>query len=367
MFENWLRPIDRKEIVLRRPAPYQFGRQVKIFGKEWPDLRDVRIGLIGIGDKEANAVRSALYEMSFPFEGLQIADLGNARKADPAFLIPMIRELLESGIFPVLIGADAQGTPAQYKAFLSLQQHTSLAVVDERVRYNPGAEAQAEDYLNDILGNRRSQLFHLALLGIQAHYVDPAVLELLDKKNFEYVGLGRARTNLSELEPIIRDADLLSFHISAIKQLEAPGQAFPTPSGFFTEEACQICRYAGMSDKLKSFGIYGYRKTPDRKGVGAHTVAQMVWYFIDGFFNRKNDFPASTDGLVEYIVEFKEREFQIVFWKSSKSGRWWMQVPVKTNKKIQRHRLVPCSYNDYKLAGQEELPDRLLNALKRFS
>jgi len=28
--------------------------------------------------------------------------------------------------------------------------------------------------------------------------------------------------------------------------------------------------------------------------------------------------------------------------------------------------LIPCSYNDYKMASQDELPDRLVNAFKRF-
>ena len=43
-----------------------------------------------------------------------------------------------------------------------------------------------------------------------------------------------------------------------------------------------------------------------------------------------------------------------------------MEVPIKTRKKHERHRLVPCSYNDYLQACNEDLPDRLINAYRRF-
>ena len=93
----------------------------------------------------------------------------------------------------------------------------------------------------------------------------------------------------------------------------------------------------------------------------------MIWYFVDGYYHRMNDFPASMNGLVEYIVEYKHIEQPVTFWKSSKSGRWWMQIPFKTSSKHQRHKLIPCSYQDYQQACQDGLPDRLINAYKRFS
>ncbi len=33
----------------------------------------------------------------------------------------------------------------------------------------------------------------------------------------------------------------------------------PSPNGFYGEEICQMARYAGMSTKLTSFGIYDYK------------------------------------------------------------------------------------------------------------
>jgi formiminoglutamase len=133
------------------------------------------------------------------------------------------------------------------------------------------------------------------------------------------------------------------------------------------EEACQICRYAGLSDKLKAFGVFGFRKVFDRQDQTAQITAQMIWYFLEGLLQRKGDFPASLDGLTEYIVERKDYESPLKFWKSRRSGRWWVQVSAPSTENHAQQRLVPCSHNDYLSAcQQEELPERILNILKRF-
>lgn len=366
MLDNWLQPIDPKNIpAASQNAPWQFGRNITAYQRELPSLRRARIALIGIDDKEANEVRKALYAMAFPFADLKIVDLGNLRRTEPAFMVAPLKELLNSRIFPIVLGRDVHQTSAIYQAFLSLQPWINLVTIDERIRFDPERK-QPDWFLNNIVGNRSYKLFHLGHIGAQTHYCPPRIFDLLDQMHFDHIRLGKARAQLGEVEPLVRDADLLSLHLAALRQSDAPGVPNPSPNGFHWEEACQIARYAGMSDKLKAMGIFGYRKSLDRKAQTAQGVAQLIWYFIDGFYHRKNDFPASTDGLIEYIVEFKKLEYQLTFWKSSRSGRWWMQIPVKSKKKYQRHRLIPCSYQDYKMACREELPERLLNALQRF-
>lgn len=366
MLDNWLRPISLQEIFTEELAPLTFGSKLHLYSNTFPNLEQTKIALLGTSETETNAIRQALYRMSFPFQQLQIADVGNTRKSDNAFLIPLLKELLDSQIIPILVSPNAQQILALYKAFQSLQSHISFNVVDERLMLDELQKSNNPFYLNDILLNTRSRLFHFGAIGCQTHYTDPTAFQFLEKNHFDCIRLGGARADLSEVEPVVRDGDLMAFHLSALKQADAPAVANATPSGFTVEEACQICRYAGMSDKLKAFGIFGFENDLDRNAQTAQVVAQMIWYFIEGFYNRKNDFPASNESLTEYIVEFKGIEYQLVFWKSQRSGRWWMQVPVKIGKKYNRHRLIPCSYNDYKLACQDELPERLLNAYKRF-
>ncbi len=363
MLQNWLKPLPSSLLKTSETLPdSQFGKNILSFATQLPDLKKVKIALIGVGEKEANTVRESLYRMIYSFPKGVVADLGNLRKAEASLLIPVITELLTGRILPVIVAGKDDFARAQFLAYQDAKALINLATVDERFRFaGPG------EVYTPLLKPLHPLLFNFGLVGLQAHQTYPEAVEFLTKNNFDVVRLGKSRSAIEETEPVLRDADLLTFHLGALKQSEAPGVEAASPSGYFTEEACQLCRYAGMSDKLTSFGIYGYHNDLDRDAQTAQTVAQMVWYFLEGFFNRKNDYPASKAGLTEYIVEYRQLNYQLTFWKSIKSGRWWMQVPVATRKKHERHRLVPCSYLDYQQACREELPERLLQAMQRFS
>ncbi|MBK9336813.1 MAG: arginase family protein [Lewinellaceae bacterium] len=344
-----------------------FGKNIHVFGTSFPNLQGVRVALIGAGDKEANAVREVLYRTTYPFPQGAVADLGNLRRAEPSVLIPVLFELLSGNILPIVLAHSDELARAQFLAYQEAKSLANLVVVDEMLRFaDPDSALAAQSVYTRLLRPRHPQLFHFGILGFQTHQTPADRVDLLYENNFDALRLGKSRAAMEEAEPVLRDADMLAFHLAALKQSDAPGVENPSPSGYFVEEACQLCRYAGMSDKLTSFGIFGYHRDHDRDQQTAQVVSQMVWYFLEGFFNRKNDFPASTDSLTEYIVDFRQLHYQITFWKSARSGRWWMQTPVASEQKHQRHYLVPCSFQDYQAACREELPDRLLQALRRF-
>jgi formiminoglutamase len=367
MLDNWLSPISLSTLALPDLNEDQLGSRIQIHTEgKFPSLQGIQIAILALNEREGVALRKALYPLSFPFEGLHIADLGTIRKNTEEFIMPVLIELHESGILPIIVGTDPALMQIQYKGLQHELQHINMVAIDEHIRLSVPAEGVKPDLFNEIVFQEKSKLFNLGIIGCQTHFVLPSTYRLMEELHFDYIRLGTARTNLSEVEPIIRDADLLGFQLASLKQSEAPGQESATPSGFTIEEACQLSRYGGMSEKVKSFGIFGYKSALDRKAQTANVLAQMIWYFLDGLHNRKGDFPVATDGLTEYIVELKSLDFTVTFWKSQRSGRWWLQVPVKTAKKHQRHRLIPCSYNDYKMASQDELPDRLVNAFKRF-
>lgn len=366
MLENWLRPLNTEKFNDLEILNHQFGNRIVKYDQTMPDLSKVKVAIIGLGEEDADAVRKSLYQMSFPFGRLKVADLGNARKMDLTFLIQLIKELIDGKITPILIGRNANLALAQYRAHQACQSSINHVHIDERIPFHPKDGDSGDYFLNPIFKNTRSKLFNFSALCGQSHFLDSPTLMEMERRNFECFRLGKVRSNLEETEPIVRDADLISFNLSTLRQSDAPAVEKPSPSGLLLEEACKITRYAGMGDKLTSIGFYGFDKERDRDSQTAQAIAQLMWYFLDGFYNRKNDFPNSMSGLVEYIVDFKAHDYQITFWKSNKSGRWWLQVPVKTKRKHHRHRLIPCSYEDYLKACKEELPERLWNAIKRF-
>ncbi len=359
MLQNWIKPLSAafcKHAVDAQPD-WALGKHMLLNRTEVPDLKKVKAAIIGVGEKEANAIREQLYSSAHVFPKGAIADLGNLRKADSALLIPVLYELLSGKVMPIVISGKDELAKGQFLAYQEAKALVNLAVIDERFALD-GA-------YGTLLKPRHPQLFHFSQIGLQVHHTDPRAIEFLVKNHFDVVRLGKSRANLEETEPVLRDADLLTFHLGALKQCEAPAVNSPTPSGYFTEEACQLCRYAGMSDKLTSFGLYGYQAEADPTRLTAQSAAQMIWYLLDGLFNRKGDYPAATTGLTEYVVDFRKLNYQLTFWKSIKSGRWWMQIPVATHRKHDRHRLVPCSFQDYQSACREELPERLMQAMER--
>lgn len=182
---------------------------------------------------------------------------------------------------------------------------------------------------------------------------------MYDKLFFNALRLGAFSGKLDQAEPIIRSADMVSFDISAIRASEAGGNANAGPNGLYGDEACQLARYAGMSDKCSSVGFYEYNPSFDPMGQTAMLISQMIWCFVDGYYSRKKDAPMyPKSNYMIYRTTLEAEDYELVFVKSKKSDRWWMQVPYFGSKSVnERFYLVPCRYEDYQLAVAGEMPD----------
>jgi formiminoglutamase len=365
MFKDFFEPISKSilETILTF-SRYQIGKSIDCYIDTFPDITQVKIVIIGLDDS-FNKVRPLFYQLNQNFKNLKIADLGNIKFPTSENISLVLRELLLKGVLPIVIGESIQNAFELYEAHSVHNRLTNLVIVDEKIPYTMDKRRKRSHYLNRILDEPKHNLFNLGIIGHQSHHVDKRILAYFDKEFFEYQRLGLIRNNLEETEPLIRDADLMCFDLSVLKRIEVPGCEAASPSGIFTEDACQITYYAGMSDKMSSLGIFGFNSELDNRAQTAQVISQLIWYFLYGYYNRKQDYPVSMGNFIEYIVNFKNSNYQITFWKSNKSDRWWMEVPIK-DKRQKRHRLIPCSYQDYLQACREELPERLLNAYKRF-
>ena len=362
IFQNFFEPIS-KDINerIQMLSNNQVGKSLDFYITTFPDLTHTKIALIGL-HKGFNVVRPFLYSMNLHFKNLQIADLGNLKSTNKETIDVVLKHLLSKDILPIVIGENFEKAYFQYKAFDRL---TNIVIIDEQIPLILDKRRKETLLLDNILTTSKNNLFNLSVIGYQSHYVDKRILSYFDKNHFEYLRLGQIRNNLEETEPVIRDADMVAMNLSVLKKIEVPGCVAASPSGIFTEDACQLAYYAGMSDKLTSFGLFGFDSRKDLNNQTAQVLSHIIWYFLYGYYNRKQDYPISKGNFTEYIVDFKRHHYQITFWKSNRSDRWWMEVPVK-DKRQRRHRLIPCSYQDYLQACREELPERLLAAYRRF-
>lgn len=367
MLHYWLKPLPAKITNINSDGD-TLNKYIVPFTKDMTDITAFDVALVGVHTLEADAIRVELYRLSLPENNIKIIDVGNLRNLETATIVAVIKELLAGKILPVILGAALPITYQIIRAYEDALASVNLALVDEMIRVFPRTYNKDEkNLISHIFDIQIPKISAISVIGYQAHFTSQKEIQFCTDRHIECIRLGRARADIESLEPIIRDADILSFNMAAIRFADAPAQTNASPSGFFIDEACQIARYAGMSDKMTAFYLYGYEGKLDNRLQTAQTMAQICWYFLEGFYQRKRDFPISIDNLTQYVVNYKETDFNINFWKSPASGRWWMQIPVQDTAIAPRYYLIPCAYKDYEAACNGDLSERLLHAIQRFS
>ncbi|HAL81771.1 MAG TPA: arginase [Mucilaginibacter sp.] len=360
----------------------QLGSKIAYFSDNFPDLeQEAAIAIIGVQEDRfavnnagcalgPDYIREKLYRLNEGNYPTKIIDLGNIRQGDTVSdtyfaLKTVVNELIKKDIIPVVLGGGQDLTYAQYMAYETLEQKVDLVIIDQAFDLDEddngseSIETTSASYLNRIFLHEPNYLFNFSNLGYQTYFASQESLRVMDKLYFDTTRLGELSGNVALAEPIIRNASMVSFDIGAIRSADAMGNANAGPNGFYGEEACQLARYAGFNDKLSSIGFYEFNPAYDNNGQTALLIAQMVWYFIDGVYNRKKDFPLNPKSqYLIYKTSLKHGEHELVFVKSKKTDRWWMQVPYPTGgSKNERFHLVPCGYEDYKTAVSGEMPD----------
>ena len=382
-------PIDENIVAFKSSDNASlFGNIIEKYTRNsgFPSIEGASIAIIGVPEDRMavenegcglapNFVRKYLYRLYKGATKISIVDLGNIiRGASPndtyVALSQVITTLIENKVLPIVIGGSQDLTYANYLAYEDLGQIINIVSVDYAFDIGKNEkEINSKSFLSKIILHQPNFLFNYANIGYQTYFVDQEAIELMSKLYFDVFRLGNVRADMEEVEPIVRNADMMSFDISAIRHSDAPGNNNASPNGFYGEEACQIARYAGLSDKLSSIGFYELNPVFDNNEQTSHLTAQMIWYFIEGFCSRKRDFPLKEkDEYVKYRVSLKEDNQEIVFYKSKKSDRWWMEVPYQSSlSKYERHHLVPCSYKDYQVACKEEIPDKWWQAYQKLT
>jgi formiminoglutamase len=354
--------------------------------KSFPSLENTTVAIIGVPDDRGSrinkgcadapdAVRKKLYRLKQGNFKLSICDLGNINPGETmqdthSALSTILAELIKAGVMPVILGGSQDLAFAQYSAYQKLEQTVNIVNIDSHFDLGTtNDEITSNTYLGKIILHKPNYLFNYSNIGYQSYFVGHEAVELMNKLYFDVYRLGQVRTNIEEAEPIVRNADMLIFDIASVRQADAPGNRNSSPNGFYGEEICQIIRYAGISDKLSSIGFYEINPGFDINDQTSHLVAQAIWYFFEGYYHRKKDQPGSNKrNFTRYRVNVKNTDHEIVFYKSKKSDRWWMEVPCQdSHTRYQRHNLLPCSYKDYLTALNEELPERWWQAFQKLN
>jgi arginase family enzyme len=388
-WSDFLNPVNIFDELRKQHNRARFGDLITAYQEEgnFPSLEGMDIAIVGVEEARAattnkqcdqapNAVRKYLYELFPNNPNIKIVDVGNIKRG---FELPdtyvalsaVLSELLYRKIVPIIIGGSHDLAYANYLAYENIEK--IINIVDVDAVFDIGEtedENHHRSYLSKIILHQPNFLFNLTNIGHQSYLTDQQGLNLIRNLLFDAFRLGTVKSNMEEVEPMVRNADMISIDISSVRMSDAPGNENALPNGFYGEDLCRIARYAGVSDKLTSFGIYEVNPELDVRGQTCHLTAQIIWYFIDGFYERKNDFPADEDkaNYLKYTVKSDSFAEDMIFHKSTKSDRWWVEIPCseKIRKKYRYQYFVPCSYNDYLTACKNEVPERWLRVYEKL-
>lgn len=345
-----------------------------------PDYKNTDIAIIGVEEEKGTvenkgtaqgpiAIRKQLFKLKKGYGAYKIVDLGTLRNGidlEETYgrLSEVCHYLIEHNVLPLIIGGSHDLCYGQFTAYENMDKLITLLNVDAFLDMEEGISLPAhQQHIHKILLHEPNYLFNYSHLAYQSYLIDQNAINILEKLYFEAYRIGHLRSNIKEMEPIIRNADMMTFDITAIKSSDAPGNAMSQPFGLTGEEACQICWYAGLNEKLSSVGFYEYNPTADDdKNKTASVVATMIWYFIEGFYHRKNEQNFKTNDYLKFVVSMPSEPETLTFYKSKLSEKWWMEVPFPRGKeKYARNCIIPCSYSDYQVATKGDLPDRYIN------
>lgn len=384
MFSDYLKPVSAVTLAhLVMQSNLCLGHNLKIHSKDdgFPEIEGGEIAIIGV-DEDRNAlnnigtgsdleqIRKEFYQLYPGNWHRKIVDLGNIEKGsdvtDTYFALKEIASyLLKKGVILVILGGGNDLVYANYRAYDKLEQVVNLVSIDNK--FDLGTiedDLSSETYLHKIIMEKPNNLFNFSNIGYQTFFNSQAEIDLIKSLYFDAYRLGEVSQNIAITEPVLRDADIVSIDLSAIKYSEVKANNNASPNGLTGVEVCAIARYAGLSDKVSSFGVYEYNPKLDNNHQTAKLIAQLVWYFIEGVNFRTNDYPfENKEKYKKYIVLLDERI--IHFYKSNKSDRWWMEI--STNNNHSKTTLIPCTYQDYLDACNQNIPNRWLAAFKKLN
>ena len=361
-----------------------FSHHISVHTPDLPirELDKHQVAILGIpedsnafikGSKEApDQIRSKLYQLKKINKNLRIYDLGNIKNGgsvnDTYYAIrDVLLELMERDMISIILGGSQDLSRGVFLALEKQEGLHQILTIDSMLDFSGKVDVvNSRNYLNQILDPAVRERFSFTNLGHQAYFVTDNQLQQLEKSYLESIRLGEARKDIQQTEPLIRDSEFISIDMGAVRHADAPGSSTPSPNGFYGNELCQITRYAGLSEQVTSLGFFEINPSSDMNGQTAHLAAQATWYFLEGISHRIPENPIDTpEHIKKFIVNLNAAGHDIIFHKSTLSERWWMEIPVK-NPVTGYNFFVSCSYEDYQLACNQELPDRWWRFLHRL-
>ncbi len=348
----------------------QLGSKLRINGRENLDsIENLDIVIFSINEYRFNSqspksfnankyFRKKLYSLYSGNWDLNIYDLGDLENgnlvSDTQFALTKILDFFSKNkILVITIGGSQSLLFNMYSSLKETLQKINLVSVDNKIDFSKNNES----FLSKIIMDENNKLANFSNIGYQKHLASVPENKLLNKMYFESINLGKIKSNVAEAEPVMRDSDIVSFNINAVKSGDL-NNAHQYPNGLSSYELCSLSRFSGLSSRVN---IVSFFENWDLSIMNS-LLAESTWYVIDGYSTRINENPISdTNNFIYYHIELDNYKFK--FYRSKLSDRWWVEFLNDELISIEKD-IISCTFDDYNNCKNSVIPERILTRLK---
>lgn len=302
-----------------------------------------------------NSVRKYFYRLSgLDFE-IPVADLGNLISGktlqDSHYVIQeVVSACLYKNAIPVIIGGSNDFSFSLFSALNFHQKNNNYTQISNVVSLSSEGEMISEkNFLNRLFSSKNFSIKNFHLLGYQKHLNETDSVKLIKEVEFDILRLSDMMSSTERTEPFFRRADLVTVNCDAVESFSDAFSIHPQVNGLNRREICAYMKEIGLSEKLKSVGIFNYNIESENP-LNHQLLAQMLWYLAEGI-NIQKSHPKERNYETFYVmVDDKDYAFK----RDTFTNLWYFG----DDENIEN--CTPCSKEDYENAKRGMLNFRFL-------
>ncbi|MGC4128915.1 MAG: arginase [Bergeyella sp.] len=302
-----------------------------------------------------NQVRKNFYRLSkLDFE-IPIVDLGNLISGNtPQDSHYVLQEVLSAchykNAIPVIVGGSNDFAYSLFSALNFHQKNIRYTQISNVVSLSgDGEEISEKNYLNRIFSTKNFSIKDFHLLGYQKHLNETDSVKLIKEVEFDILRLADMMNSTERTEPFFRRADLVTVNCDAVESFSGAFSVHPQVNGLNRREICAYMKEIGLSERLKSAGIFNYNIESENP-LNHQLLAQMLWYLVEGINIQKSHPKERNYETFLMLVDDNDYTFK----RDTFSGLWYFG----NDENIEN--CIPCSAEDYENAKRGILNVRFL-------
>ena len=333
-------------------APRQFRTEKwQIGNKITSEIKENSIVLLFVSDyrgangdaesQDFTGIRREFYKLSQLDFDIPIIDLGDLVSGktpqDSHYILQEVLSVChQKGAIPVIVGGSNDLAFSLFSALNYHQQDINYTQISNLVSLKQDEEIHESTFLSKILGSKNFPVKNYHHLGYQKHLNEMDSVNLIKEVQFDIIRLAEMMNSTEKTEPYFRKADLVTINCDAIETFSEAFSMNPQVNGLNRREICAYMKEIGLSEKLKSVGIFNYNIYSDSQ-LNHQLLAQMIWYLIEGI-NIQKSHPKEKSYETFFVLINDE---QYAFKRDVFNNRWYFGEDENIDN------CIPCSRSDF--------------------